>query len=333
MIDWPGRFLFSLAGNSERSSVPGFQDVRPTDVKSLPPDCKISAGSQMNDFETKQPPSVFISYASSDKPSARFIADALRKSGIATWFDEWEIRVGDSFVKRIEAAAKSSDYILLLLSPAAVDSYWVQTEINFALSRELKERAIRLVPVLVADCEIPLALRDRVWLDMRGNDREIGIRRLVEQLSAVPAVRFSDLTPKIFEHLVGDLLVELGFSVEVHKGPGPDLGFDFTAVYKSHDPFGVEKTDTWLVEVKLYSNSRVSIGVLQKAVALLADSREAAMGLVVTSGNITSEARRFLAESAYGNRVRVIEGPELTNLIARYPSLIERYFPHGGSRA
>jgi hypothetical protein len=287
----------------------------------------------MNDVETKQPARVFLSYASSDKPSARFIADALRQSGVATWFDEWEIRVGDSFVERIEATAKSSDYILLLLSPAAVDSPWVQTEINSALSRELKERAIRLVPVLVADCEVPSVLRDRIWLDMRGNNREIGIRRLVEQLSAVPAIRFSDLTPEIFERLVGDLLVELGFSVEAHERSGPDLGFDFAAVYKSYDPFGVEKSDTWLVEVKLYSNSRVSIAVLRQAVGLVASSREAAMGLVVSSGNITSEARRFLAESGYGKRVRVIEGPELTNLIARHPALIERYFPHGGTRA
>ncbi|MGB2603637.1 MAG: TIR domain-containing protein [Candidatus Sulfotelmatobacter sp.] len=287
----------------------------------------------MNDVETKRPPHVFLSYVSSDEPSARFIADALRQSGVSTWFAEWEISAGDSFLQRIEAAAKSSDYILLLLSPAAVDSPWVQAEISFALSTELRERAIRLVPVLVADCEVPPVLRDRAWLDMRGNNREIGIRRLVEQLSAVPAIRFSDLTPEIFEHLVGDLLVELGFSIEAHGRPGPDLGFDFTAVYKSHDPFGVEKNDTWLVEVKLYSNSRVSISVLRQAVGLLASSREAAMGLVVTSGNITSEARRFLAESGYGKRVRVIEGPELTNLIARYPALIERYFPHGGSRA
>jgi hypothetical protein len=86
----------------------------------------------MNDVETKRPARVFLSYASSDKPSARFIADALRQSGVSTWFDEWEIRVGDSFVQRIAAAAKSSDYILLLLSPVAVDSEWVQTEINFA---------------------------------------------------------------------------------------------------------------------------------------------------------------------------------------------------------
>jgi hypothetical protein len=286
----------------------------------------------MNDVEAKRPARVFLSYASSDKPSARFIADALRQSGVSTWFDEWEIHLGDSLRQRIESAAKASDCILLLLSPAAVDSPWVQKEINFALSRELMERAIRLVPVLVADCKIPDVLRDRVWLDLRGHNRDVGIRRLVEQLAAVPAIRFSDLTPEMFERLVGDLLVELGFSVEIHGLIGPDVGFDFTAVYRSHDPFGVEKSETWLVETKLYSDSRVSIAVLRRAVGLLASRRDAVMALVATSGNITSEARRFLAESGYGNRVRVIEGPELMNLIARYPTLIARYFPNGGDR-
>lgn len=287
----------------------------------------------MDNVETKRPPQVFLSYVSSDKPAARFIADALRQSGVSTWFDEWEIHFGDSLLKRIESAAESSDYILLLLSPAAVGSDWVQKEINFALSRELKERAIRLVPVLVADCDIPYVLRDRVLLDLRGNNLEIGIRQLVEQLAAVPAIRFSDLTAETFERLVGDLLVEMGFSIESHARAGRDVGFDFKAEYKSTDPFGVEKSDTWLVEVKLYSNSRVSIGVLRQAVGLLASWRDALMALVVTSGNITSEARHFLEESGYANRVRIIEGPELMNLIAQYPSLIERYFPRGGDRA
>jgi len=287
----------------------------------------------MNDVDAKRPARVFLSYVSSDKASARFIADALRGSGVSTWFDEWEIHPGDSLLQRIETAAISSDYIFLLLSPAAVDSRWVQKEINFALSRELKERAIRLVPVLLADCKIPDVLRDRAWLDLRGHNRDAGIRRLVEQLAAVPAIRFSDLTPEMFERLVADLLVELGFSVEIHGRIGPDIGFDFTAVYKSHDPFGVEKSETWLVEVKLYSNSRVSIEVLRQAMGHLATWRDAVMALVVTSGNITSEARRFLTESGYGSRVRVIEGPELMNLIARHPVLIDRYFPHGGDRA
>lgn len=287
----------------------------------------------MNDVETKRPAQVFLSYASEDKASARIIADALRQSGVSTWFAESDILWGENLAEKIETAARSSDYILLLLSPAAVDSTWVRSEINFALSRELKERAIRLVPVLVADCEIPLVLRDRQYLDMRGNNREIGIRRLVDQLSAVPAIRFSELTPQTFERLVGDLLNELGFVVEAQSMSGPDKGFDYKAEYKSHDPFGVEKTETWLVQVKLYSKARVSVSVLREMVGLLLHWRDAGMALVITNGNLTSEARGFLSDLGYAHRIRVIEGPELTNLIARYPALIERYFPHGGSRA
>jgi hypothetical protein len=286
----------------------------------------------MNDVETERSPKIFLSYASEDKASARIIANALKQRGVSTWFDESEIMWGADLARNVESAAKSSDYILLLLSPAAVKSPWVKEEISFALSRELKERAIRLVPVLVADCEIPPVLRDRQYLDMRGNNREIGIRRLVDQLSAVPAIRFSDLTPETFERLVGDLLVELGFTVEAHSRSAKDSGSDFTAVYKSTDPFGVEKSETWLVEVKLYRDSRVNIPLLRQTVGALAASREVAMGLIVTSGNTTSEVRKYLEGSGYASRIRIIEGPELTNLIARYPALIERYF-HGGSRA
>ena len=284
----------------------------------------------MNDVERKRRPRVFLSYASSDKQSARIIANTLKESGVSIWLDESEILWGENLVQKIETAATSSDYILLLLSPAAVESEWAKEEINLALSRELKERAIRLVPVLVADCEIPPVLRDRQWLDLRGNNREIGIRRLVEQLSAVPAIRFSSLTRQRFERLVSDLLIELGFEVEAQTRT-QDIGIDLTAVYKSYDPFGVEKKETWLVESKLYSNSRVSINALRQAVGLLASWREAAIALIVTTGSITSEARKFLADSGYASRIRVIEGPELTNLIARYPVLIERYFPQRGN--
>lgn len=274
-----------------------------------------------------------MSFASEDRVSARVIADALRQRGVSTWFDESEILWGADLASKVESAATSSDYILLLLSPAAVKSHWVQSEINVALSRELRERAIRLLPVLVADCEIPPVLRDRVYLDMRGNNREIGIQRIVEQLSAIPTIQFSDLTPQIFERLVGDLLNELGFAVEAQSLSGPDKGFDFKADYKSHDPFGVEKTETWLVQAKLYSKSRVSVSALREIVALLLDWRDASMALVITSGNLTSEARRLLSDLGYGNRVRVVEGPELASLLARYPALVDKYFSAGGSRA
>jgi hypothetical protein len=288
----------------------------------------------MNETDTRKAGTtrVFLSYSQEDKETARYIADELRRSGVSTWFDEWELQLGDSLRQNIERSVSSSDYVLVLLSPASVRSDWVKNEITVALSRELKDRAIRLLPVLIEDCEIPLLLKSKLYLDLR-QDRELGIQRLVAQLAAVPAVQFSELSPQRFEMLVGELLRELGFLVEAQSQSGPDSGFDFKAIYKSHDPFGIETQELWLVESRLYSNSRVSISMLRQVVGLLASSPNAAMGLVITSGNLTSEARRFLSESAYGSKIRVIEGPELMSLITRYPVLIDRYFVHGDNRA
>jgi hypothetical protein len=280
----------------------------------------------MNRTPEKPRTRVFLSYASSDKQSAKVIAKALLDGGISTWLDEWEIRVGDSFIQKIETAATSADYVLLLLSPAAVGSDWVEKEINLGLSKELSERAIRLIPVMVADCEIPSALRDRQWLDLRANKRQAGLRMLVEQLSIAPSIRFEKLTPQVFERLVGDLLIEFGFSVKAQRANGPDSGFDFSAVYTSYDPFGAERSETWLVEVKFHSHSRLSIRALHEAIGLLAGWQKGAKALLVTSGSITSEARGFLGDSAYADRVRVIDGLELSTLLTRYPSLVARYF-------
>jgi hypothetical protein len=285
----------------------------------------------MNDVETTRPARVFLSYAPEDKETARHIASALKRSGVSTWFDEWELSPGDSITNRIAEVVASSDYVVVLLSPASVSSRWIQAEWSSALSSELTDRAIRVLPVLIGDCDVPPLLANLRYLDLRGNF-DSGVQRLVTQLSVAPSIQFSNLTPQHLESLVGDLLLELGFSVEAQMARH-DQGFDFKASYKSRDPFGVEKTEVWLVEAKLYRNSRVSIGALREALGLLSGWPDVTMALIVTSGNITSEARRFLAETKSGSKVRIIEGPELTDLIARYPVLIERHFPHGGGRA
>ena len=56
--------------------------------------------------EDPAPPTrdVFISYASEDKEVARALADALIALGLSVWFDEYELRVGDSLSRKIDEA-------------------------------------------------------------------------------------------------------------------------------------------------------------------------------------------------------------------------------------
>ena len=44
----------------------------------------------------KFPYDVFLSHSAKDKPVVRDVAEPLRKDGLRVWFDEWEIRPGDS---------------------------------------------------------------------------------------------------------------------------------------------------------------------------------------------------------------------------------------------
>lgn len=174
-------------------------------------------------------------------------------------------------------------------------------------------------------------MADRQYLDLREN-RTAAIRRLVEQIGSVPSLDFSKLDGRTFEEMVGELLATLGFSVQ-RMPLTRDSGYDFVASYRSRDPFGAEQTDTWLVEVKLYRDGRVSIHALQQLLALLVVTGGSRKGLVVTNGRLTSVARTFLDESVrkWRPELRVIDGTELTNLLIQHPEVTRKYFPTGGS--
>jgi hypothetical protein len=73
---------------------------------------------------------VFICHASEDKPNARAVATHLRELGSEVWFDEWEIRVGDSIVQKISGALGVATHLVILLSHYSVSKPWVNKELS-----------------------------------------------------------------------------------------------------------------------------------------------------------------------------------------------------------
>jgi hypothetical protein len=275
---------------------------------------------------------IFLSYAEADKEVALRIADALHGVGLKVLFNAWELAPEDSIATQIKQAVSSSDFLLILLSPRSVASRWMQSELNIALAREMKDRAITVIPAVIEECEIPPFLAGQQYLDLR-YDLTSGIQRLAHQLVGAPNIELFRLDWQTFENLVGDLLTELGFSIQ--RTPLiRDSGFDFIASFRFRDPFGGERLDKWLVQVKFYRDQRVSVSELQKMLGNLMFSKAATKGLVVTNSRLTSVARGFLAEiteksEKSGYELRVIDGTELTNFLIQHPKLIERYFPRG----
>lgn len=87
---------------------------------------------------------IFISHASLDKWAARRISNELNAIGAKTFLDEKDIETGDSIDSEIRKHLKSSDEVLILLSPASVKSHWVLVEVGGAQALEK-----RLVPILL----------------------------------------------------------------------------------------------------------------------------------------------------------------------------------------
>lgn len=279
----------------------------------------------------QRPKHVFLSYAQADRAVAERVATALRQAGLRVWFDSWEIASGDSIAGRVQDAVVSGDLLLLLLSSSSVGSRWVRDELNAALTRELEERAIAVVPALIEDCEIPSSLAHRVLLDLR-HDFDSGMQRLIQQLQAIPDIDFGRLDGKRFEKLVAALLTELGFSLQV-LAHTPDAGFDFLASVRRPDPFGMQQTESWCVEVKFYRDQRLSVNALQQMIGYLMAAPGPFKGLVVTNGLLTSVARKFLGElkQRSGHDLRVVDGTELTRLLTQHPSVTSEFFgPEAG---
>lgn len=102
----------------------------------------------------------FICHASEDKPIAREIANGLLSLGSEVWFDEWEIKVGESIVIKINEALDGMTHLVVLLSKNSVVKPWVQRELSSSLMRQLSAQAITLLPVVLDDCKIPPLLSD-----------------------------------------------------------------------------------------------------------------------------------------------------------------------------
>jgi hypothetical protein len=70
---------------------------------------------------------VFLSHSSADKDAVRRLGEDLRRAGLEVWFDEKEIRVGDSIIRKIQEGLDNTQYLALWLTRGSVESGWVQS--------------------------------------------------------------------------------------------------------------------------------------------------------------------------------------------------------------
>jgi hypothetical protein len=80
---------------------------------------------------------VFICHASEDKDAfVRPLAETLARSGLAVWYDETTLTIGDSLRRAIDHGLANSRFGIVILSPDFFRKQWPQNELDGLVSRE-----------------------------------------------------------------------------------------------------------------------------------------------------------------------------------------------------
>lgn len=127
-------------------ALPEIKGSRQPDIRSIVRDAAESVGDDPLP-EPSREFDVFISHATEDKEEVvRGLADALRGHSLEVWYDEFELRIGDSLRRKIDSGLSRSRFGLVVVSRAFFAKNWPQYELDGLVALEMAGRQ-RILPV------------------------------------------------------------------------------------------------------------------------------------------------------------------------------------------
>jgi energy-coupling factor transporter ATP-binding protein EcfA2 len=116
---------------------------------------------------------VFLSHNSDDKNEVETLARRLEdEAKLNPWLDKWNLVPGEPWQEALEQALDQSSACAVFIGPSAIGP-WHNEEMRVALDRRGRERAFRVIPVLLPGAkmpdrgELPAFLTRLTWVDFR----------------------------------------------------------------------------------------------------------------------------------------------------------------------
>lgn len=130
---------------------------------------------------------IFISYSRADKAFAADLYRGLSDAGFKPWLDLFDIPPAYPVLQAIQEGIRTSDLLVVLISPAALKSNWVKKELNIAAQCQLSNIGVKVLPVLLSGIrcnDLPTRLqRINCIDDVEGANGVVGqISRILDDL-------------------------------------------------------------------------------------------------------------------------------------------------------
>ena len=126
-----------------------------------------------------RPRELFLSHATTDRPFVDRVVATLRTHAIPVWYSVTNLVGAQEWHDEIGQALDRCDWFGVVLSPASLESKWVQRELHYVLT---EDRYVgKIVPVLYQGCNfkaLSWVLRTLQYVDFTG-DFDHGCRDLL----------------------------------------------------------------------------------------------------------------------------------------------------------
>lgn len=190
---------------------------------------------------------VFVSHAHADNELCDLYVSALRARGLDVWYDRNDMQDGRELSTVIETELRKRTAFVVLLTQAAISSYWVSLEI--AAYRHLMglDPSRLMLPVRIGPCEVPLLMTGIKWIDAAALHFDHAVDAVVKALggaeaSAGPAATSSP-TPStdptgsgnfqdIFEQIFANSSASKSTGGQSTPQHGADLRYDLTISFE-----------------------------------------------------------------------------------------------------
>lgn len=155
---------------------------------------------------------LFLSHNAADRDEARRLGAQLKLVGADVWFDQWEIRAGDSIVGAVDEALAQFEVFVVVWSANAAGSPWVRAEVETAVVRRMDDQSLRVVPVRVDETELPPLLQPLRYVSL-----EDGVEEAVDAIMGFDGDRDRI---RAIQNVLAEAAIEVGY----FPGYGPAVG-------------------------------------------------------------------------------------------------------------
>jgi hypothetical protein len=120
-------------------------ELRQPALSSMPSLLHRPESSPINNEQESKKYDVFISHASEDKDEiVRPLAYALQKQGLSVWYDEFELKIGDSLRRKIDKGLANSKFGIVVLSKEFIKKGWTNYELDGIITKAVSGEQIVL---------------------------------------------------------------------------------------------------------------------------------------------------------------------------------------------